>query len=276
MLPFNVTHSDGDSAARVAELVTPHGTVHTPAFMPVGTAGTVKGMAGWELERLAPEMVLANTYHLLLRPGVDRVEQMGWIHRLMAWPGPILTDSGGYQVFSLTARRRLDDDGVSFRSHLDGSAHRLTPENVGETQSRYGVDVAMVLDECLPYPVDLGIADESVARSVDWARRGLERARRLRETSNGWQGGLFAIQQMAPPPARTPRPLRTRRSRPIYRSRPWPPCMTGCSARTRTMRSSKPKKNSSQRDRMSLEVTHYREIRLRPRQLVPAGHSHET
>jgi queuine tRNA-ribosyltransferase len=195
MLPFKVTHNDPESAARTAELVTPHGTVHTPAFMPVGTAGTVKGMAGWELERLAPEIVLANTYHLLLRPGVDRVERMGGLHRLMSWPGPILTDSGGYQVFSLAARRRLDDDGVTFHSHLDGSAHRLTPENVVETQSRYGVDVAMVLDECLPYPVDLGTAGESVNRSIDWARRGLDRTRRLRRDTGGWQGGLFAIQQ---------------------------------------------------------------------------------
>ena len=195
MLSFTITHSDPETAARAAELVTPHGTVHTPAFMPVGTAGTVKGVAGWELERLAPEMVLANTYHLLLRPGVERVEKMGGIHRLMAWPGPILTDSGGYQVFSLAARRQVDDDGVTFRSHLDGSAHRLTPENVVETQSRYGVDVAMVLDECLPYPVELASAQDSVARSVDWARRGLERAKRLREDSGSWQGGLFAIQQ---------------------------------------------------------------------------------
>jgi queuine tRNA-ribosyltransferase len=195
MLPFTVTHSDRDSAARVAELATPHGTVRTPAFMPVGTAGTVKGMAGWELERLAPEMVLANTYHLLLRPGVEKIEEMGGIHRLMAWPGPILTDSGGYQVFSLAARRRLDDDGVTFHSHLDGSVHRLTPENVVETQSRYGVDVAMVLDECLPYPVELGSARESVSRSIAWARRGLDRAERLREASDGWRGGVFAIQQ---------------------------------------------------------------------------------
>ena len=195
MLSFILTHRDSETAARAAELVTPHGTVRTPAFMPVGTAGTVKGMAAWELERLAPEMVLANTYHLLLRPGVESVERMGGLHRLMGWPGPILTDSGGYQVFSLAARRKLDDDGVIFHSHLDGSAHRLTPENVVETQSRYGVDVAMVLDECLPYPVDLGTADESVARSVDWARRGLERAQRLRQHPGGWRGGLFAIQQ---------------------------------------------------------------------------------
>ena len=195
MLSFTVTHSDSETEARAADLVTPHGTVRTPAFTPVGTAGTVKGIAGWELERLAPEMVLANTYHLLLRPGVDRVEQMGGLHRLMSWSGPILTDSGGYQVFSLAARRRLDDDGVTFHSHLDGAAHRLTPENVVETQTRYGVDVAMVLDECLPYPVDLGAAGESVARSVDWARRGLERARQLRQDAGGWKGGLFAIQQ---------------------------------------------------------------------------------
>jgi queuine tRNA-ribosyltransferase len=195
MLPFTLTHEDPETAARAAELATPHGTVRTPAFMPVGTAGTVKGVAGWELERLAPEMVLANTYHLLLRPGVDTVERMGGLHRLMAWSGPILTDSGGYQVFSLAARRRLDDDGVTFHSHLDGSRHRLTPESVVETQSRYGVDVAMVLDECLPYPVELGVAEESVARSVGWALRGLDRARRLREAPGSWQGGLFAIQQ---------------------------------------------------------------------------------
>ena len=195
MLSFEVSHRDPDTAARAAELVTPHGTVHTPAFMPVGTAGTVKGVAGWELQRLAPEMVLANTYHLLLRPGVDSIERMGGLHQLMAWPGPILTDSGGYQVFSLAARRRLDDDGVTFRSHLDGSAHRLTPENVVETQSRYGVDVAMVLDECLPFPVERASAEDSVARSVLWAHRGLDCARRLRSDSGGWRGGLFAIQQ---------------------------------------------------------------------------------
>ena len=195
MLEFTITHRDEATAARAAELVTPHGTVRTPAFMPVGTAGTVKGVAGWELERLAPEMVLANTYHLLLRPGVDRIERLGGLHRLMAWPGPILTDSGGYQVFSLAARRSLDEGGVTFRSHLDGSEHRLTPGGVVETQARFGVDVAMVLDECLPYPVAAAAAETSVARSVRWAVRGLERAERLRGGSDRWRGGLFAIQQ---------------------------------------------------------------------------------
>jgi len=195
MLSFEVTHRDSETGARAAELTTPHGTVRTPAFMPVGTAGTVKGIAGWELEKLAPEMILANTYHLLLRPGVETIERMGGLHRLMSWSGPILTDSGGYQVFSLAARRRLDDDGVLFHSHLDGSPHRLTPESVIETQSRYGVDVAMVLDECLPYPVEIGIAETSVARSIEWAVRGLDRAAGLRRDPGSWAGGVFAIQQ---------------------------------------------------------------------------------
>jgi queuine tRNA-ribosyltransferase len=195
MLPFTVTSVDTESRARAGELVTPHGVVRTPAFMPVGTAGTVKGVASWELERLAPEMILANTYHLLLRPGVERVERLGGLHRLMAWSGPILTDSGGYQVFSLAARRQLDDDGVTFRSHLDGAAHRLTPESAVSTQARFGVDIAMVLDECLPYPVDLKVAEASVLRSVAWAERGLAEARRLRSDDDPWRGGLFAIQQ---------------------------------------------------------------------------------
>jgi queuine tRNA-ribosyltransferase len=194
MLRFEIIRRDPSSSARAGELETPHGTVRTPAFMPVGTGGTVKGMAGWEIDRLGPEMVLANTYHLLLRPGVDRIEQLGGLHRLMAWQGPLLTDSGGFQVFSLSSRRTIDDDGVTFASHLDGSDHRLTPEGVVATQARFGVDVAMVLDECLPYPVERGVAERSVARSVDWAERGLVHADRLRE-SPGWRGGVFAIQQ---------------------------------------------------------------------------------
>ncbi len=194
MLPFTVRHRAADCLARCGELTTPHGVVRTPAFMPVGTAGTVKGIASWELRRLAPEMVLANTYHLLLRPGVERIEALGGLHRLLAWGGPILTDSGGYQVFSLATRRALDDDGVTFRSHLDGDLYRLTPENVVDAQSRYGVDVAMVLDECLPYPVDAAVAAASMRRSVAWAARGLARADEIRR-AHEWCGGLFAIQQ---------------------------------------------------------------------------------
>ncbi len=195
MSVFSLVSSDPASAARAAELTTPHGVVQTPAFMPVGTAGTVKGVAAWELERLAPEMILANTYHLLLRPGVDRISRLGGLHRVMGWNGPILTDSGGYQVFSLANRRRLDADGATFRSHIDGSEHRLTPENVIETQAAFGVDVAMVLDECLPYPVERVEAERSTMTSMAWARRGLARAMTLRSGGEGWQGAVFGIQQ---------------------------------------------------------------------------------
>jgi queuine tRNA-ribosyltransferase len=193
MLPFSISDRDDSSSARAGRLTTPHGVVHTPAFMPVGTGGTVKGIAGWELDRLAPEMVLANTYHLLLRPGAERIRRIGGIHRLMAWQGPILTDSGGYQVFSLADRRSIDDDGVTFNSHLDGSPHRLTPEGVVETQAGIGVDVAMVLDECVAYPAARTEVERSVVRSVRWAVRGLKRIDSLR--NQGWGGGLFAIQQ---------------------------------------------------------------------------------
>jgi queuine tRNA-ribosyltransferase len=195
MLPFSVIGEDCESAARAAELTTPHGVVHMPAFMPVGTAGTVKGMAAWELDRLAPEMILANTYHLLLRLGTERIVSLGGLHRVMGWEGPILTDSGGYQVFSLAKRRTIEPDGVVFQSHIDGSEHRLTPESVIETQVSIGVDVAMVLDECLPYPVEPEQAEKSTLTSVKWALRGLERAQQLRAKSSRWGGGVFAIQQ---------------------------------------------------------------------------------
>jgi queuine tRNA-ribosyltransferase len=195
MLPFEIIATDTETSARAAELTTPHGVVKTPAFMPVGTAGTVKGVSAWDLVRLAPQMVLANTYHLLLRPGPERMARLGGLHRMLAWDGPVLTDSGGFQVFSLATRRTMDDDGVTFRSHIDGSEHRLTPENVLSTQAAFGVDVAMVLDECLPYPVARDRAETSTATSVAWALRGLQQAQTLRTTGDAWQGGVFAIQQ---------------------------------------------------------------------------------
>jgi queuine tRNA-ribosyltransferase len=195
MLPFSIVSEDSETSARAAELETPHGVVRTPAFMPVGTAGTVKGMAAWELERLAPEMILANTYHLLLRPRLERIQNLGGLHRVFGWNGPILTDSGGYQVFSLSNRRSMDDGGVTFRSHIDGSEHRLTPENVISTQIGFGVDVAMVLDECLPFPVALETAERSTELSVEWALRGLQKAQTLRAGESDWSGGVFAIQQ---------------------------------------------------------------------------------
>ena len=194
MLPFAITDRDHETAARAGELTTPHGVVHTPAFMPVGTAGTVKGVAAWELERLAPEMILANTYHLVLRPGVERIERLGGLHRLIGWPGPILTDSGGYQVHSLASRRRVDDDGVTFQSHIDGSSHRLEPESAVDAQIRFGVDVAMVLDECLPFDAEQPAVERAARRTQAWALRGLQRATE-RRAAGGWGGGLFAIQQ---------------------------------------------------------------------------------
>jgi len=168
---FRVVAADGASHARAGELVTAHGTVRTPAFMPVGTAASVKGIAPWELERLAPEMVLANTYHLLLRPGVEAIERLGGLHAFMAWRGPILTDSGGFQVFSLAGRRRYDEDGVTFRSHIDGSELRLTPESCVDAQRRLGVDVAMCLDVCPALPAARADLEHAVAVTSRWAAR---------------------------------------------------------------------------------------------------------
>jgi queuine tRNA-ribosyltransferase len=168
---FTVTANDPGTGARAAELVTSHGVVRCPAFMPVGTAGSVKGLAPWELERLGPEVVLANTYHLLLRPGVGIVERLGGLHRFMAWNGPILTDSGGFQIFSLAGRRRYGEDGVVFRSHIDGAELRLTPEACVEAQRRLGSDVAMALDVCPALPATRRELEEAVTTTSRWAAR---------------------------------------------------------------------------------------------------------
>ncbi|MCX7895109.1 MAG: tRNA guanosine(34) transglycosylase Tgt [Thermoanaerobaculum sp.] len=160
-----------DCLARAGELRTTHGVVRTPAFMPVGTAGSVKGLAPWELARLQPEMILANTYHLLLRPGVEVVERLGGLHRFMGWHGPILTDSGGFQVFSLARRSKLSEEGVEFRSHVDGKAVLLTPEGCMEAQRKLGVDVAMALDVCPPLPAPPEVLKEAVERTTRWAFR---------------------------------------------------------------------------------------------------------
>jgi len=168
---FTVVARDAATRARAGELTTAHGVVRCPAFMPVGTAGSVKGLAPWELERLAPEMVLANTYHLLLRPGVELIENLGGLHRFMAWDGPILTDSGGFQIFSLAERRRYDDGGVVFRSHIDGAELRLTPEGCVDAQRRLGTDVAMALDVCPALPARRLELEEAVATTSRWAAR---------------------------------------------------------------------------------------------------------
>ena len=170
---FRVTHRDG--GARAGELRTPHGLVRTPAFAPVGTRGAVKAVTHRDLLGLGAEMILANSYHLHLRPGAPLVARAGGLHRFIGWDRPILTDSGGYQVYSLGDRRQINEDGVSFRSHLDGSLQRLTPESATDIQARLGADIAMVFDECTSYPAPEDQARHSMERTLRWASRGRER-----------------------------------------------------------------------------------------------------
>jgi queuine tRNA-ribosyltransferase len=175
---FRVTHTDG--RARRGTMTTAHGPVETPAFMPVGTQGAVKAITYRDLKGLGAEIILGNTYHLYLRPGDERIARLGGLHRFIGWPGPILTDSGGYQVFSLAARRRLDEDGAHFRSHLDGSMHALTPEKAADIQANLGSDIAMVFDECVAYPCDAAQAGDAMQRTLRWAARARERMQTLR------------------------------------------------------------------------------------------------
>src|SRR5436190_6278107 len=175
---FRVTHRDG--CARRGVLATAHGDVETPAFMPVGTQGAVKGLTHRDLESVGAALLLSNTYHLYLRPGDDRIARRGGLHRFIGWPKPILTDSGGYQVFSLANRRTIDERGAHFRSHLDGSAHTLTPEKATDIQAQLGSDVAMVLDECLAHPATEDTARASMERTLRWAGRARERLVALR------------------------------------------------------------------------------------------------
>lgn len=163
-----------DGRARRGRLSLPHGEVETPAFMPVGTLGAVKGLGPRDLVDCGAAIMLANLYHLTVRPGIEVIEELGGLHEFCGWSKPILTDSGGFQVFSLARLRSVDEQGVSFRNHLDGSELRLTPESVVEAQIRLGVDVGMVLDECPPWPVTLGEAGESLRRTTFWARRSRE------------------------------------------------------------------------------------------------------
>ena len=163
-----------DGEARAGVLRTAHGAVETPVFMPVGTAGTVKAMTADAVRSTGARLVLGNTYHLMLRPGAERVEALGGLHRMMDWRGPILTDSGGYQVMSLAALRTMDGDGVTFRSHLDGTKHRLTPERSIAIQRRLGADVAMCFDECTPFPATEDEAAKSMRLSMRWAARSRE------------------------------------------------------------------------------------------------------
>jgi queuine tRNA-ribosyltransferase len=185
---FRVTHTDG--RARRGVMRTPHGSVETPAFMPVGTQGAVKGVTNRDLEELGAEILLSNTYHLYLRPGDDLIARHGGLHRFIGWSRPILTDSGGYQVFSLAARRTIEEEGAHFASHLDGSAHVLTPEKAADIQAQLGSDIAMVLDECLAHPADPTTARASMERTLRWAKRA--RGRFL-ELGNGAVDGVRVI-----------------------------------------------------------------------------------
>jgi queuine tRNA-ribosyltransferase len=168
---FEIVARDPNSAARVGRLHTLHGVVDTPVFMPVGTAATVKAMTQEMLEELAAELLLANSYHLYLRPGHDAIRELGGLHRFMGWPRALLTDSGGFQVFSMNTLRKVSAEGVLFRSHLDGSQHFLTPEKAIEIQVALGADLMMVLDECLEYPVSHEKARRSVELTLRWAAR---------------------------------------------------------------------------------------------------------
>jgi queuine tRNA-ribosyltransferase len=167
---FEVAKTD-PSGARRGRLTTPHGPVETPFFMPVGTQATVKALTQEALEELGAEIILANTYHLYLRPGHELVRKLGGLHQFMSWPRAILTDSGGYQVFSLSELRKMTDEGVRFRSHLDGSEHLLTPEKAAEIQLALGSDIAMVLDECIETPAPREKAEAALKRTTQWAKR---------------------------------------------------------------------------------------------------------
>ena len=167
---FEVLKTD-PTGARRGRMTTPHGTVETPFFLPVGTQATVKGLTQEALEELGAEILLANTYHLYLRPGHELMRKLGGLHQFMSWPRAILTDSGGYQVFSLSELRKVTDEGVRFRSHLNGSEHLLTPEKAVEIQLALGSDIAMVLDECIETPAPRDKAEAAVKRTTEWARR---------------------------------------------------------------------------------------------------------
>jgi queuine tRNA-ribosyltransferase len=170
---FDLLRTD-PSGARLGRLETPHGVIETPAFMAVGTAATVKGLTQHQLEALGAQIILGNTYHLYLRPGHERIRALGGLHSFMSWPRPILTDSGGYQVFSLSELRKVTDDGVTFRSHLDGSEHFFSPERALEIEIALGADIIMVLDECIALPAEEAATRAAAQRTLEWARRSRE------------------------------------------------------------------------------------------------------
>ncbi|HEX2929717.1 MAG TPA: tRNA guanosine(34) transglycosylase Tgt [Candidatus Binatia bacterium] len=192
MTHFSVSKKDPSSKARLGRLVTPHGDVQTPCFMPVGTQGTVKAMLPRDLTEIGCQILLGNTYHLYLRPGHELIRELGGLHRFMGWDGPILTDSGGFQVFSLGKMRKISEEGVRFQSHLDGADQRLTPERAVEIQEALGSDIAMVLDECIAHDATREYVRISTERTIRWAERCLRTRNSPSQLMFGIvQGGLF-------------------------------------------------------------------------------------
>lgn len=194
-LQFELHHSDSLTKARVGKLITDHGEIQTPIFMPVGTAGTVKAVTQQQLvQEVKAEIILGNTYHLYLRPGLEVLESAGGLHKFMGWPGPILTDSGGYQVFSLANSRKLTEEGVIFQSHIDGSKHLFTPENVMDIQRTIGGDIIMAFDECPPWPSEYAYAKESMELTHRWLQRCIDRFNST-PPKYGYHQNLFPIVQ---------------------------------------------------------------------------------
>src|SRR5438046_1268575 len=194
-LRFDLLKTDASSHARLGKVTTRHGVFDTPAFMPVGTQGTIKGLLPEQVAATGSQILLANTYHLMLRPGEKVVAELGDLHKFMAWPGPILTDSGGFQVFSLADINEIDDHGVTFKSHVDGSLVRLTPQRSMEVQNALGADIIMAFDECPPANAPIEYHQQAVARTLRWAEACLASHQRSSDQS------LFAIIQGGTDPA---------------------------------------------------------------------------
>jgi queuine tRNA-ribosyltransferase len=188
LVDFQIIANDGSCRARRGRLTTSHGSIETPIFMPVGTQASVKSLSPEELEDLGASIILGNTYHLYLRPGADRVARLGGLHRFMQWPRSILTDSGGFQVFSLARINKIEEEGVLFQSHIDGSRHMIRPESAMEIQMQLGSDIAMAFDECTSYPVGYQYALEAMERTVRWAKR-------CKQAHEGSGQALFGIIQ---------------------------------------------------------------------------------
>jgi len=189
---FDLLKEDSVTNARVGKIHTNHGEINTPAFIPVGTQATIKALTPEDLKGLGAEIILCNTYHLFLRPGHELIKSLGGLHRFMHWDYPLLTDSGGFQVYSISANQKVSEEGIAFKSHLDGSRHFLSPELCMEVQEALGADVAMCLDECVPYPSSYDYVHDSLKRTTRWAKRCQESKKREDQTLFGIvQGGMF-------------------------------------------------------------------------------------